>query len=106
MRLQEIDAQELATLLNTNENIHLIDVRNHNEIIQGQLAKAKHLPLHLLPLKMIDIPKNDKVIFYCHSGARSAQACSFLNAKGHDNVINLRGGILNWARNGLPITQH
>jgi hypothetical protein len=43
------------------------------------------------------------VVLYCRSGARSYHACNFLNQQGIDNVINLRGGIIAWARNGYEI---
>jgi len=39
----------------------------------------------------------------CRSGARSAQACMFLQQQGYDNVFNLRGGMMAWANNGLEI---
>jgi len=37
------------------------------------------------------------VIVYCHHGMRSAQAASFLRAKGHVNAFSLRGGIEAWS---------
>lgn len=103
MHVKEIQAQELANLISTQENLRLIDVRSLNEINRGGLENAEHLPLHLLPLRAFELSKEDPIVFYCHSGARSAQACAFLKSKGHENVINLRGGILNWAHSGLPI---
>jgi rhodanese-related sulfurtransferase len=43
------------------------------------------------------------VVLYCRSGARSYHACNFLGQQGVDNVINLRGGIIAWARQGFEI---
>jgi rhodanese-related sulfurtransferase len=43
------------------------------------------------------------VVLYCRSGARSFHACAFLMQQGVRNVINLRGGILDWARCGYEI---
>ncbi|MCG7945311.1 MAG: rhodanese-like domain-containing protein, partial [Candidatus Thiodiazotropha taylori] len=43
------------------------------------------------------------LILYCHSGARSYHACAYLAQQGFDNAVNLRGGILGWARSGYRL---
>jgi rhodanese-related sulfurtransferase len=53
-----------------------------------------------LPLRAADIPQDKPVVIYCRSGARSAQACAFMASKGYDNMHNLSGGIMAWARSG------
>jgi rhodanese-related sulfurtransferase len=84
--------------------IHVIDVRTEAEVSRGVIDGAIHIPLHLLPLRADDIPQDKPVVVYCNSGARSAQACAFMAAKGYHNMHNLSGGILAWARSGRPIT--
>jgi adenylyltransferase/sulfurtransferase len=37
------------------------------------------------------------VVIYCHHGMRSAQAASFLRARGRSLVFSLRGGIEAWS---------
>ena len=59
--------------------------------------------MHLIPLRMHDLPKDKDFVLYCRSGARSYHACNFLGQQGIDNVINLRGGIISWARQGFEI---
>ena len=104
LNIKEIDVAELQLLLSQErDNVHLIDVRSPAEIAQGAIPGADHLPLHLLPLQLDRIPSNKKVVLYCRSGARSAQACAFVEAQGKSNVYNLRGGIIAWAQSGLAI---
>lgn len=79
---------------------HLIDVRTEAEVAQGVIGGAVHIPLHLLPLRAGDVPQDKPVVIYCRSGARSAQACAFMAAQGFENMHNLAGGILSWARSG------
>ena len=43
------------------------------------------------------------MVLYCRSGARSYQACHILMQQGYERVINLRGGIIAWARHGFEI---
>lgn len=102
--IKEVDVAELQQLLSEGrDTVHLIDVRSPAEIAQGAIPGAAHLPLHLLPLQLDSIPADKKVVLYCRSGARSAQACAFVCAQGKENVYNLRGGIIAWAQSGYAI---
>ena len=103
MLVKEVDAQELKTRLDAGEDIALIDIRSDAEVAQGVLPDSEHLAMHLIPLRMHDLPKDKDVVLYCRSGARSYHACNFLSQQGIDNVINLRGGIIAWARQGYEI---
>ena len=103
--IKEIDVNELSQQLETlPENIKLIDVRTPAEVARGKISGSENLPLHVIPLKANDFNNDDKIIFYCQTGARSAQACAFMTSKGVDNVYNLRGGIVTWAQMGYPIS--
>ena len=98
---KEVDVDFLATA--DLSGIHLLDVRTDAEVSRGVIAGSIHLPLHLLPMRADEIPQDKPVIIYCNSGARSAQACAFMAAKGHTNMHNLSGGIMAWARSGKPL---
>ena len=103
MFVKEIDASELKTRIEAGEDIALIDIRSDAEVAQGILPGSEHLAMHLIPLRMHDLPKDKDVVLYCRSGARSYHACNFLGQQGIQNVINLRGGIIAWAREGNEI---
>ncbi|MCU7922268.1 MAG: sulfurtransferase [Candidatus Thiodiazotropha sp. (ex Dulcina madagascariensis)] len=101
--IKEIDAGDLQSRIAEGDEYLLLDIRSAGELVQGVLPDAEHLPMHLLPLRMSELPKDKDVILYCHSGARSYHACAYLAQQGFSNVINLRGGILNWARSGYQL---
>jgi rhodanese-related sulfurtransferase len=103
MFVKEIDADELQSRLSTGEDIELLDIRSDAEVAQGILPNAEHVAMHLIPLRMQDFPKDKDIVLYCRSGARSYHACNFLNQQGINNVLNLRGGIISWARQGYDI---
>ncbi len=105
MKFRELEADELAAWLSRGENVRLIDVRTPAEVARGVIPEAENLPLHLIPLQVDDLPDAPKVVFYCRSGARSAQACVYMNTRGCEEVYNLRGGIIAWLRSGLPVTR-
>lgn len=101
--VKEIDSQELKKRLAANEDIHLMDIRSEAEVVAGMLPSSIHLPMHLIPLKIQEFSPEKEIVLYCRSGARSYHACQYLMQQGYDNVINLRGGIIDWARQGFNI---
>ena len=103
MMIKEIDAFALQNRIAEGDDFVLLDIRSAGELAQGMLPDAEHLPMHMIPLRVSELPKDKDVILYCHSGARSYHACAYLAQQGYDNVINLRGGILGWARSGYQL---
>jgi rhodanese-related sulfurtransferase len=101
--IEEIDSATLQSRMAAGEDLFLVDIRTPGEIAQGAIPDAVHLPMHLIPLRMNELPRDKDVILYCRSGARSYHACSYLLQQGFDKVINLRGGIIGWARGGFAI---
>jgi rhodanese-related sulfurtransferase len=102
--IKEIDSERLASWLEEDAaSLRLVDVRSMSEIAQGVLAGAEAMPMHLIPLRFGELDKNTRIVFYCRTGARSAQVCAFLQQQGFDQVINLAGGIVDWHRRGYPI---
>lgn len=101
--INETDSEVLHERLAAGEDILLVDIRTPAEVAQGVIPNAVHLPMHLIPLRMSELPRDREVVLYCRSGARSYHACAYLAQQGFDRVVNLRGGIIAWARHGLPI---
>jgi len=100
---QEIDAAELQARL-ANDHPLLVDVRNDDEVARGIIEGAVHIPLHLLPIRYKELADDVPIVFYCHAGMRSAQACAFMVNQGRGNLASLRGGIMAWSNAGCPIS--
>lgn len=100
----EIEATELFEKIYLKSLTILIDVRKNDEVLRGIIVGAIHIPLSALPLEYESISKDSNIVFYCHSGIRSAHAADFMANKGYKNVSHLRGGVLAWARAGYTFT--
>ena len=74
------------------KNAILLDVRTSHEYREGHIPGSKNVPLQRLD-KLEELTENkDTVLYvYCHSGARSRQATSFLQYMGYTNVHNIGG---------------
>jgi rhodanese-related sulfurtransferase len=101
--IKEVEAPELGRWLDEKGgSFRVLDVRQAHEVAQGTVPGATAVPLHTLPLKLNELDRNETLVLVCRSGARSAQACMFLNQQGFENVFNLRGGMIAWGQNGRP----
>ncbi len=94
--VKEISVEELKSMMNVDQEFHLIDVRKPYEHDLANIGGIL-VPLDDLENKIADIPSKGKTIFYCRSGKRSAQAIEILQKRGFQNLYNLKGGILEWA---------
>ena len=101
--VNEIDSLGLKDRMRAGEDILLVDIRTPQEIIQAAIPNAIFIPMHLLPLRLDELPRDRDLVLYCRSGARSYHACQYLAQQGFANAINLRGGIIAWARHGFEI---
>ena len=86
---------EVQQKLEAGEVIHVIDVREVEEVEAGRIPGVTHIPLGLLEFRMHELDKKTPYIMVCRSGGRSGQATAFLEAQGFD-VTNMSGGMLEW----------
>lgn len=101
--INEIEVTDLAKLKESGESVRVIDIRQPAELSGGIIPGAEALPMHTIPLRMSELDREEKLIMVCRSGARSAQACMFLQQQGYDKVYNLRGGMMAWSGSGLEV---
>ena len=96
---------EASDLFNTiaKANVILVDVRNDDEVARGVIPGAMHIQLAMLPLQYEKLMQANNVVFYCHSGVRSAHAADFAVNKGVKNVYNLVGGVVAWGKAGYTL---
>ena len=80
----------------------LLDVREPEEFAAGHAPGARSVPLGQLGQRLDELTGSHTVVCVCRSGSRSATAAEALVAAGYD-AINLVGGMLAWAAEGLPI---
>ncbi|CAD7840733.1 MAG: hypothetical protein [Olavius algarvensis Gamma 3 endosymbiont] len=103
-RIKEISASDLHRLLSEQDHFELLDIRTSAEVERGVLPNAKTLAMHLIPLKLNYFSESPRqIVIYCRTGSRSAQVCRFLNQQGINNVISLRGGLVQWASGGYRL---
>ncbi|ANU27237.1 rhodanese-like domain-containing protein [Planococcus versutus] len=93
--MKTMTTEEVQKIVESNQAIHLIDVRETDEVAAGKIPSAIHIPLGLLEFRMHELDKSSEYIMVCRSGGRSGQATRFLEDQGY-NVTNMDGGMLDW----------
>lgn len=102
MEVKSINVQELKRMMDEKEDFHLIDVREQYEYDAVNL-KAELIPISTVPSNIEKFNRDKKIIVHCRSGARSGNVIHQLQQlKGFENLYNLEGGILAWARDIDP----
>jgi rhodanese-related sulfurtransferase len=95
MSFNTIEPQEVERLMKDGNQLNIIDVRENNEVAQGMIPSAKHIPLGEIPYRFNELDPAKEYIMVCRSGKRSEKACGVLAASNF-KVINMTGGMLNW----------
>lgn len=102
----DIDAPQLASLLQETSAPLLLDVREPHELEISWLPNATNIPLGTLAARLSELDSAREMVVFCKAGTRSARALELLVSAGFKRVKNLRGGINAWAKSvdtSLPI---
>lgn len=96
-KVNEISVQELQQWLDEGKDFQLVDVREPHEYDIVNIG-AELIPLNSVVANAAKFDKTKPVVVHCKMGGRSAKAIKALEAKGFDNLINLKGGITAYAK--------
>jgi rhodanese-related sulfurtransferase len=97
--MRELSAGELKKYLDAaSEKPLLLDVREPWEFEIAQLENARLIPMRTIPGKLSELDPDQETVVICHHGIRSRQICRFLESQGFTQLINLSGGVAEWAR--------
>lgn len=90
-----ITAKQVEELMKRGSSLHLIDVREADEVAAGKIPGIVNIPLGLLEFRINELDKTKDYIIVCRSGARSGLATQFLESYGY-RAKNMVGGMLAW----------
>ena len=88
-----------------SDSVQLVDVRTPQEYAEGHIDGALNINVQSDDFKELaqrELSKDSTVLVYCRSGRRSLDAAEMLTRLGY-NVVNLKGGIIEWNEDGLPL---
>ncbi|WP_046300046.1 adenylyltransferase/sulfurtransferase MoeZ [Mycobacterium sp. UM_Kg27] len=99
-----ITPAELRELLDSGQQLALIDVREPGEWAINRIEGAQLVPQSTINTGegLAKLPQDRMSVLYCKTGIRSAQALATLKKAGFANAVHLQGGIVAWAKQMQP----
>ncbi len=98
---REARVDEVRRLI--DDGYEVVDVREDREWVQGHVPGARHVVLAALLSNPGAYSFDDRTVFVCEVGERSAVASEMAVALGTKDVVNFRGGTKAWREAGLPL---
>ncbi len=98
--MKHITQQQWEELLSQDTNAVILDVRTLEEQDCGIIKDAVCIDIYNPDNFMQEVSKLDKTknyYIYCQAGARSANACQYMDQQGFAQTYNLLGGISLWS---------
>ncbi len=97
-----LNADQLKTMVESDKNLVLVDVRPSEEIARnGTIKGYLHIPLGEFEQRYSEVPKDKKVVVMCERGGRAARGASILVDHGYSNVYSV--GLAEYRGKGYPL---
>lgn len=97
--MEQLYAQQWKEKLDASSDGIIIDVRTPEEweggIIPNAVLKNIHEQQEFTDFVQY-LDKDKEYFMYCKSGARSGNACAYMQSIGFTKTYNLAGGYVNW----------
>src|SRR6201992_2133598 len=93
-----ITAKDLKNMMDNDENIFLVDVREPNEYEIVSIPGATLIPKgeFISGAALEKLPQDKRIVLHCKSGARSAEALAVVKDAGFSDAVHVGGGVLAW----------
>ena len=95
---------ELSRMLAEGDELFFV---NTHVPYEGEIAQTDaFIPYNEIEDNRASFPADPgaRIVVYCRSGRMSAIAAATLARLGYTNVWDLRGGMIEWEKAGLPVT--
>jgi rhodanese-related sulfurtransferase len=103
--IKEVSIADVKKMIDTKENVIILDVRDKNELEDGKIPGAINISRGMLEFKVgMQIPdKTARIIVYCGLDLRGPLATKTLNDLGYANAVNMAEGLKAWKAAGYPL---
>jgi molybdopterin/thiamine biosynthesis adenylyltransferase/rhodanese-related sulfurtransferase len=99
-----ISPLELKEWMDRGENIFLVDVREPAEFEIVSIPGATLIPKgeFVMGTALEKLPQNKRIVLYCKTGVRSAEALAIVKAAGFADAVHVGGGVVGWVKQVDP----
>jgi len=104
---KNLSIQEAKSLIESDKDLVIIDVRSAEEYKKDYINGAINIPFSRLKesLDKLEKYKKEKILLYSERGKLSIESARILSKEGF-LVLNLKGGVVFWLRNGYLLKKN
>ncbi|SFX39325.1 rhodanese-like domain-containing protein [Marinospirillum alkaliphilum] len=101
-----VTTSEAVRLMNRDEAI-AVDIRDRKDFAAGHITGAINIPLANLDKRMdeLDKYKDKKVLVVCRMGNSATLAVAKLQKAGYKGALRLKGGMMQWQTDSMPVVK-
>ncbi len=99
--VEEIDVEELQALLDRDEPLRIVDIRDERAFDRGHIPTSESIPFPQLTTRIAELDGAKRVVTVCPHGIASRQAAELVGTyegTADARVESLHGGIEAWER--------
>jgi rhodanese-related sulfurtransferase len=105
-RYQSLEPSSFQKKNQEEPNSILIDVREYSEFRKSRIKGSINIPFSGgFDAAGDSIDKERAFFIYCYSGGRSKKAALSFYDKGFRKLYSLKGGIIRWKNEGMPLVR-
>ncbi len=99
-----ITPRELKGMLDANEDVLLIDVREPNEYEIVSIPGAVLIPKgeFISGAALSSLPQHKRIVLHCKTGVRSAECLAVVKGAGFADAVHVGGGVVAWVKQVDP----
>jgi rhodanese-related sulfurtransferase len=105
--IKEVSIGDVKKMIETKENVVIVDVRDKNELEDGRIPGSVNISRGMLEFMAGSMlpDKNAKIVVYCSLDMRGPLATRTLNELGYRNAVNMTGAFKAWKAAGYPLAK-
>ncbi|MDP6698790.1 MAG: molybdopterin-synthase adenylyltransferase MoeB [Candidatus Latescibacteria bacterium] len=106
--IAEVTVAQVEADLKAGKPVHVVDVRERDEVMDGYIPGAELIPRGFLELNVeedVTMDRDAEIVLYCAGGNRSALAARDLAFMCYTNVKSMIGGFKGWKDAGFEFEQ-
>ncbi|WP_439183109.1 rhodanese-like domain-containing protein [Carboxylicivirga taeanensis] len=101
---KRVNAKLFYSLTQKHPRALIVDVRPAKKFNSYRIKNAMPAPEKRDLIELCKaVSKSDTIFVYCEKDLRTGPAAEVLDSLGYINIIQLKGGLISWRRNGLPV---